>query len=148
MHQRYDKPTGQRRGWNCKPCANVRAKALRVDAPDVYLNNKLWTFYRIRLADFRRMLDEQGGACKVCRRVPAPDRNGIAGTGLCIDHDHTCCPSQRTTGGGGGRICGRCIRGLLCQQCNVALGMVGDDVERLHQLVAYLESHQSISRPA
>ena len=148
MNQRYR--AGKKSGWNCAPCANERSKAYRLSAPDAYLNNKLWTFYRIRLTDFRRMLDEQGGACKVCRKVPQPNRNGIAGTGLCIDHDHTCCPIQRTggSGGGGGRICGRCIRGLLCQQCNVALGMVNDDAAHLRALADYIEDHQSASSPA
>lgn len=140
---------GKKSGWYCRPCANVRAKAYRINAPDQYLDNKLWTFYRIRLADFRRMLAEQGGACKVCRKVPEPGRNGIGGTGLCIDHDHTCCPAQRSTGGGGGHICGKCIRGLLCQQCNVALGMVNDSTDQLRALIAYVEQHQlDTSSPA
>jgi hypothetical protein len=43
--------------------------------------------------------------------------------GLSIDHDHTCCPSFR-------KVCGDCVRGLLCRSCNVVLGQVGDDPER------------------
>jgi len=30
------------------------------------------------------------------------------------------------------------FRGILCSPCNVALGMVNDSIERLHQLEAYL----------
>jgi hypothetical protein len=139
---------GKKSGWYCRECANERAKAYRVSSPDAYTSNRLWTCYRIRLADFRRMLDEQGGACKVCREIPASDGSGFGGSGLVIDHDHTCCPSQRRTGAGGGQICGKCVRGLLCQQCNVALGMVNDDAQRLRALAEYVEAHQSISNPA
>lgn len=130
---------GKKSGWYCRPCANVRANNYRLNSPDAYLNNKLWTFYRIRLADFRQMLDEQGGCCAACRKQPDPRRNGIAGTGLVIDHDHSCCPGTRMNGG---RICGKCVRGLLCQQCNVALGMVNDSTDQLQALIAYVEQHQ------
>lgn len=41
---------------------------------------------------------------------------------LCIDHDH-----------GTGEA-----RGLLCQWCNVALGNMGDDPERVRNLARYL----------
>lgn len=35
---------------------------------------------------------------------------------LCIDHDHTCCPGQMT--------CGKCFRGVLCNECNTAEGFL------------------------
>lgn len=54
---------------------------------------------------------------------------------LRIDHDHACCPNIRDRNRG----CGKCVRGLLCHQCNVALGMVNDDVNRLRGLVEYLQ---------
>jgi len=137
MKQRFR--DGKKSGWTCLACANARAKAYRVSTPDAHLSNKLWTFYRIRLSDFRRMLDEQKGACAACGRTPKPRANGIAGTGLCIDHDHTCCAGTRQQK----RICGRCVRGLICQQCNVALGMVDDSPARLRQLIAYVERHST-----
>ncbi|HKV88602.1 MAG TPA: endonuclease domain-containing protein, partial [Candidatus Dormibacteraeota bacterium] len=39
-------------------------------------------------------------------------------TSLRVDHDHRCCHEVS---------CGRCIRGFLCNGCNVALGFVEDD---------------------
>lgn len=51
---------------------------------------------------------------------------------LAVDHDHSCCPSFR-------KVCGECIRGLLCQPCNQALGLVGDSRDRLGLLIAYLD---------
>ena len=37
---------------------------------------------------------------------------------LCVDHDHACCP-RKVRGG-----CDSCRRGVLCQTCNVTLGMI------------------------
>lgn len=50
---------------------------------------------------------------------------------LAIDHDHDCCAKQTT--------CGQCIRGMLCVNCNHALGHMKDDVSRLKKAIAYLE---------
>lgn len=66
------------------------------------------------------MLAGQGGAC-VCGR---DDK-------LWIDHDHSCCNGDHT--------CGKCFRGLLCPQCNSAIGLCGDDPERLRLLADYLD---------
>lgn len=142
MHQRFE-PIGQRRGWNCKRCARDRAKARRAADPEAWLDAKLWTYYRIRLVDYRRMLEWQGGRCAACGRTPEYG-NGFGGKEFVIDHDHRCCPGTRRVK----RTCGKCVRGLLCTQCNVALGMVNDDLARLRKLVDYLERHQVISSPA
>lgn len=47
-----------------------------------------------------------------------------------VDHDHTCCPGDKS--------CGNCVRGVLCHSCNVALGLFKDDPERLENAAAYL----------
>ena len=39
--------------------------------------------------------------CEACGRVAT----------LSVDHDHACCPGQMS--------CGRCIRGSICQPCNL-----------------------------
>ncbi len=142
MSQRYS-PNGAKRGWNCPRCANERSKAYRLSAPDAYLNNKLWTFYRIRLSDIRHLLVKQNGRCAACGKTPDVGTRGtFAGTGLVIDHDHACCPWQPRE-----RICGKCIRGLICPGCNVALGMVREDPARLRALADYVEHHVT-SKPA
>lgn len=34
------------------------------------------------------------------------------------------------------------VRGLLCSNCNTALGLLNEDVERMKALIRYIESHQ------
>lgn len=50
---------------------------------------------------------------------------------ILVDHDHSCCPNNRS--------CGKCVRGVLCFTCNVAIGMLGDSVESLEKVLSYLK---------
>jgi recombination endonuclease VII/HNH endonuclease len=61
------------------------------------------------------------GLCEICGRRPA-EAGGKSRQRLCIDHDHT-------TG---------TFRGLLCESCNLAIGQMGDDPERLYAAAEYL----------
>ena len=56
--------------------------------------------------------EKQGGTCAICRTKPA----------VHVDHDHAT-----------GRV-----RGILCFACNRGLGKVGDSVEVLRAMIAYL----------
>jgi hypothetical protein len=83
------------------------------------LRREKWRARRIRdygltAEDLERMLIEQGGLCAICRRSPARR--------LCIDHCHA---TQR-------------VRGLLCDNCNMALGLLDDDPDRLRAAIAYV----------
>lgn len=53
---------------------------------------------------------------------------------LHIDHDHSCCEGKRS--------CGTCVRGVLCDNCNIALGYLSDDPRRVQQLLIYIEKRQ------
>jgi hypothetical protein len=74
--------------------------------------------YGIGQVDVDRMLAEQGGTCAVCDK-PDPEH---------VDHDHK--PGA--------------VRGMLCFNCNQALGNARDDVDVLWRLRAYL----IVRRPA
>lgn len=57
---------------------------------------------------------------------------------LHIDHDHSCCGySDFTTK----LSCGECVRGWLCQGCNLALGHLRESPERLLGLLTYLNAN-------
>jgi hypothetical protein len=92
-------------------------------------NDYLKSKYRITEADYIAMLEQQGGVCANPTCSSGPDRRSLD-----VDHDHACCPGQKS--------CGKCVRSLLCNGCNVALGGVNDSVEKLRGLIAYLAFHK------
>lgn len=67
---------------------------------------------------------EQDG-CAICGR---PDPGG---RGWAVDHDHRCCPGERS--------CPNCRRAVLCTWCNAALGYAFDSPTLLHRMADYLE---------
>jgi hypothetical protein len=46
------------------------------------------------------------------------------------DHDRSCCPGTGS--------CGKCVRGLLCNPCNLMIGHAHDEQERLRAAIQYL----------
>lgn len=82
--------------------------------------------YKWTPEDYDRMFESQGGLCAVCKQPP-PDGNRLA-----VDHDHDCCPGEKT--------CGKCIRGLLCHKCNRALGILE---KHLSTALAYVKNEST-----
>lgn len=70
------------------------------------------------------MEKSQNGVCAICKQKDPIKR-------LSVDHDHSCCPGEKT--------CGKCNRGLLCSKCNKTLGMVSDDIKILQDMINYLQ---------
>jgi hypothetical protein len=105
-----NEPTG--RATYCKDCHNARARESRERLYGGGREYHLKSRYGIGQADVDRMLAEQRGACLGCGK-PDPEH---------VDHDHET-----------GRV-----RGMLCFNCNQALGNVRDNVEVLNRLGSYL----------
>lgn len=84
----------------------------------------LRTRYNITLAEYNALLAKQGGVCAICKRSPGDMR-------LAVDHDHNCCPDKK-------KSCGMCVRGLLCSDCNGAIGMLQESVEVFTSALRYL----------
>jgi hypothetical protein len=70
---------------------------------------------RMTRGGYRAMLVNQDGVCAIC------GRGHILGP-LFIDHDHACCNKKWT--------CGKCVRGLLCGDCNTWL--IDVELDRNH----------------
>lgn len=79
--------------------------------------------YRMKISDYDRMLLEQDGKCRVCKR---PDNTKSNTSYFDVDHDHS-------TGK---------VRGLLCHSCNKALGFFNDNIELLKEAINYLNSNK------
>ncbi|CAM5568578.1 recombination endonuclease VII [Streptomyces spiroverticillatus] len=71
--------------------------------------------YGITEAQRDEMIASQYGVCTICLKAPA----------VHVDHCHET-----------GRV-----RGVLCFNCNAALGQLGDDPDTLHRAIAYLEGN-------
>lgn len=113
-------------GYNqCKPCNRTYQKAQRLrDVEGVKVKRRAYTarsYVRLKTTDYdqRRnygisseekefLLVQQGGCCAVCNTSDPGKR------GWHTDHDHSCCPGRTS--------CGKCIRGILCHNCNMLLG--------------------------
>lgn len=108
------------RHGTCRECRKSY-DASRHD-PEGQWVRQLWTQYRLRLEDYLRLLREQGGRCAICRRR-------VEGH-LSVDHDHRCCPGKKS--------CGKCVTGLLCRQCNMGLGLFGENSQTLRAAADYV----------
>jgi hypothetical protein len=82
--------------------------------------------YGLSEADWRSILDRQGGVCAVCHQEPKKGR-------LCIDHFHVkkykkLPPEERA----------KWVRGLLCWRCNTTFVGRGVTIERSRSVTDYL----------
>jgi len=77
--------------------------------------------YGLTVDDFNQLLKKQNGRCAICgTRI-------TFGVGKhAVDHDHVTSK----------------VRGILCGYCNVALGLVQDNMETLQNMIEYLHRNR------
>lgn len=121
----------------CKQCISVAAKAKRKSHPELMREqgrrSKLKHRFNMTPQQWDALYASQGGLCAICGRKSNRSR-------MHTDHDHSCCPGERS--------CGKCVRGLLCRDCNYKLlghicreGTQGKAhaIDVLKRAIAYLE---------
>jgi Recombination endonuclease VII len=114
--------------WDC----------LSADETELVKRRNYW--YNLPPGWLDQKLTEQGGVCEISGQ---PETSVNKRTGkvypLAIDHDRACCP--------GNRSCGKCLRGLIRRNLNVALGMFNDDPELLRAAADYIERYRKSTEP-
>jgi hypothetical protein len=90
---------------------NAQARERHNEDPEKQRSATLKHKYKITAEDFNRLFEAQGNACAICYRKPRKNERRFH-----VDHDHKCCPGAIT--------CGECVRGILCRDCNITLGLL------------------------
>lgn len=102
--------------------ANVRAKLSPEERETISVMKRGASYqrkYGISIADYDSLHAAQKGVCAICQD---PARKGSHAGRLDVDHCHA-------TGK---------VRGLLCRQCNQALGAFGDTAEGVERAWRYI----------
>lgn len=86
--------------------------------------------YGITPEQYQAILISQGGGCAICG-TPENKGNKRRHKALAVDHDHN-------TGA---------VRGILCHACNLAVGILGDNVELLKKATDYLQQWSTKQPP-
>lgn len=103
---------------HCRPCRKLD----HAERPEAEKGRSLRRLYDLSREEYDRLFEDQGGVCAICRQPETRLHRGRVRM-LSVDHDHTT-----------GRV-----RGLLCRNCNSAIGLLGDDPDLLRSALAYLE---------
>jgi len=85
--------------------------------------------FNLSLQEYGEILVAQNGVCAICNQPERTKRNGKT-KALSVDHNHE-------TGK---------IRGLLCHDCNTAIGKLKEDKMIFLSAIRYLEKHAGVER--
>ena len=122
---RNGKPYGHH--GKCKSCY-VKKQQEKYD-PIKKRDENLKRIYGIGIKEYNTLLEQQNGRCATCGTTEPGGRKSGRGGGtnvFVVDHCHN-------TGE---------VRGLLCHSCNRAMGLLGDNVNIIGEMIKYLQKHQ------
>jgi hypothetical protein len=116
----YITPSGHKK---CKTC--------------MYLSNRKRSLQNYTLTEeqFLEMWYQQDQKCAICMTPLTIKLSILEGETAQIDHDHACCPEKS-------KSCGKCLRELLCTNCNNGLGRFFDNPELLIAAANYIIKHK------
>lgn len=98
----------------------------RAANPEIYRERELRRSFGIGIAEYNAVLKAQGGVCAICERPERAVRDGEL-IHLAQDHDHATMKN----------------RGILCGNCNKALGKFEDNTDFLRNAIVYLAKHSA-----
>ena len=102
----------------CKVCYKLKQTR---PSPESRKEYYLQRAFGMSLEDYSEKLEAQGGVCGICGSHPPENRKKY----LAVDHCHE-----------SGEI-----RGLLCDNCNRGLGLLGDNISSLQKAIEYLSAN-------
>jgi hypothetical protein len=104
-------------GMTCGKCGNPNRHI--IDHKCIYCKyiRSIAKKYNLSCDQYKSMLIEQKYSCKICLT-----HQDYLKKRLCVDHDHFT----------------NTIRGLICDDCNVAIGRLKDNIQIAKNLVSYL----------
>ena len=101
--------------------ASTYARVYRKRNPNGWKNSQLKYHFGITINDYNELLRRQKGVCAICGETNKYMKRKRV-NGLVVDHCHK---KDR-------------VRGLLCDACNLAVGLMKDDVRILRNAIKYL----------
>lgn len=114
------------KSYRCKPCDDIARFKWKKDNPERSKRSSrersLKFRFGINLQEYEELLHKQNYACAICGSTETRNMGDTVWS-LSVDHNH---------------ITGK-IRGLLCNNCNRGLGLLGDSLEALKKAIKYLE---------
>ena len=87
--------------------------------------------FGISIDEYEAILKKQNGVCAICRNPETRPQPSGKPRRLAVDHCHKT-----------GRV-----RGLLCSNCNTAIGLLNDDPDLITEAAIYLEKHKKAEAP-
>ena len=130
-HRNYQakyKRNSRNKDEESKEKARKYAREYRKKNKDLYRSSQMKTMFGITLEDYNKMFEEQKGLCAICG-LPESHKNMYGLKGLSIDHNHH-----------SGKV-----RGLLCNNCNLAIGQLKVDkfgTLNLEMAIRYLKLYE------
>jgi len=123
----YPNPKGYKQ---CRACRKLRADSFRATAEGKECRrwHRFKTLYGLTKEQIERQLEAQSYLCAMCNRPFTPRKEGTEGNGTAwvVDHDHL---TEK-------------FRGLVHQNCNLAIGYLEDNPELCRLAAAYLERNE------
>ena len=114
--------------WDSPDAQSAYMKAYREESPKHWKHTDLLRRFGVSLQQYGDMLLAQDGKCAICGQPETQMRGGKV-KALAVDHCHT-------TGK---------VRGLLCVDCNQAIGKLKEDRNILLSAIRYLDKHKDTS---
>lgn len=109
--------------------SNISAKKNRPKNRLKYKDRALKMKYGITLDEYNIILKAQNFVCKICYKKETGKYNNGDIKSLAVDHCHKT----------------KKVRGLLCENCNRALGLLKEDINIVQAVIEYLKGNDGNS---